>query len=158
MFDVHSVSGTEYQFHIYSPLLPLPLSGVKITQLLLVTGYCCPFMLASPGYHENVAPTFSPPFQCSIIPLYNYPGTCNGCMKVIVLESNIHTPLLTWYDQYHRDLPWRQTSDPYAIWVSEVMLQQTQVKTVIPYFQRFLEKYPTIQDLAASDLQTVLKI
>jgi len=74
------------------------------------------------------------------------------------LIKNIHTPLLTWYDQYHRDLPWRQTSDPYAIWVSEVMLQQTQVKTVIPYFQRFLEKYPTIQDLAASDLQTVLKI
>lgn len=73
------------------------------------------------------------------------------------MKSTIHTPLLTWYDQHHRNLPWRQTSDPYAVWVSEVMLQQTQVNTVIPYFQRFLEKYPTIQDLAASDLQTVLK-
>jgi A/G-specific adenine glycosylase len=70
----------------------------------------------------------------------------------------MHALLLTWYDQYHRNLPWRQTSDPYAIWVSEVMLQQTQVNTVIPYFHRFMEKYPTIQDLAASDLQTVLKI
>ncbi len=69
----------------------------------------------------------------------------------------IQTPLLTWYDHNHRKLPWRETNDPYAVWVSEVMLQQTQVKTVIPYYQRFLSIFPTIQDLAASDLQTVLK-
>ncbi len=72
--------------------------------------------------------------------------------------KNIHIPLLKWYDHNCRNLPWRETSDPYAIWVSEVMLQQTQVKTVIPYYQRFLDAFPTIQDLAASDLQTVLKI
>ncbi len=71
--------------------------------------------------------------------------------------KNIHAPLLTWYDQNHRNLPWRETSDPYAIWVSEVMLQQTQVKTVVPYYGRFLTRFPTIQDLAASDLQAVLK-
>jgi len=72
--------------------------------------------------------------------------------------KNIHAPLLTWYDHNCRNLPWRETNDPYAIWVSEVMLQQTQVKTVIPYYQRFLSTFPTIQDLAASDLQVVLKV
>ena len=73
------------------------------------------------------------------------------------IAKSIHTRLLTWYDQNHRKLPWRETSDPYAVWVSEVMLQQTQVKTVIPYYRRFLSAFPTIEDLAASDLQTVLK-
>ena len=48
--------------------------------------------------------------------------------------------LLDWYDANKRDLPWRRTSDPYAIWVSEIMLQQTTVKTVIPYYQNFLKK------------------
>jgi A/G-specific adenine glycosylase len=71
--------------------------------------------------------------------------------------ANIHAPLLAWYDQNHRKLPWRETSDPYAVWVSEVMLQQTQVKTVIPYYQRFLSAFSTIQSLAGSDLQAVLK-
>jgi len=74
------------------------------------------------------------------------------------IAKNIHTPLLAWYDQNHRKLPWRETSDPYAIWVSEVMLQQTQVKTVVPYYKRFLRTFPTIEDLAASDLQSVLKL
>jgi len=55
-------------------------------------------------------------------------------------------------------MPWRETSDPYRIWLSEVMLQQTQVKTVIPYYQRFLEQFPTIKDLAHSDLQEILKM
>lgn len=65
--------------------------------------------------------------------------------------------LLNWYDINKRDLPWRQTKDPYKIWVSEVMLQQTQVRTVIPYYERFLENFPTVYDLAAADEQFVLK-
>jgi A/G-specific adenine glycosylase len=65
--------------------------------------------------------------------------------------------LLTWYVQSGRDLPWRRTRDPYAIWVSEIMLQQTQVKTVIPYYDRWLAQFPTISSLAAADLQQVLK-
>jgi A/G-specific adenine glycosylase len=73
------------------------------------------------------------------------------------LITLFQTQLLTWYDQNHRKLPWRETKDPYAIWVSEVMLQQTQVKTVIPYYLKFLNRFPTIQDLADSDLQRVLK-
>ncbi|NJK28240.1 MAG: A/G-specific adenine glycosylase [Coleofasciculaceae cyanobacterium SM2_3_26] len=66
--------------------------------------------------------------------------------------------LLHWYDHHRRDLPWRDRSDPYAIWVSEIMLQQTRAETVIPYFQRWLERFPTVFDLAAADLQEVLSL
>ena len=57
--------------------------------------------------------------------------------------------LLKWYDEYGRDLPWRRTVDPYKILVSEVMLQQTQVDRVIPKYHEFLQRYPTVKDLAA---------
>lgn len=66
--------------------------------------------------------------------------------------------LLAWYKSHHRKLPWRDTRIPYCIWLSEVMLQQTQVKTVIPYYLKFLEQFPAIEDLARADLQTVLKM
>jgi len=66
--------------------------------------------------------------------------------------------LTAWYRTDHRDLPWRRTRDPYAIWLSEVMLQQTRVETVIDYYTRFIERYPTIADLAAADDQAVLKM
>lgn len=65
--------------------------------------------------------------------------------------------LLAWYDIHRRDLPWRRTHDPYAIWVSEVMLQQTQVATVIPYYQRFMAQFPTIAALAAAPEAQLLK-
>lgn len=64
--------------------------------------------------------------------------------------------LLAWYDRVRRDLPWRRSLDPYAIWVSEIMLQQTQVKKVIPYFEAFMERFPTVEELALSDIDTVL--
>jgi A/G-specific adenine glycosylase len=66
--------------------------------------------------------------------------------------------LLNWYEKNKRDLPWRKTGEPYRIWLSEVMLQQTQVKTVIPYYQRWLENLPTIQDLAIASEREVLKL
>ena len=65
--------------------------------------------------------------------------------------------LLSWYAKAGRDLPWRKGCDPYDIWVSEIMLQQTQVKTVIPYYLRWLAQFPTIEQLAKADLQQVLK-
>lgn len=65
--------------------------------------------------------------------------------------------LLAWYDQEKRDLPWRRTKDPYAIWVSEIMLQQTQVRTVIPYYKRFLDWFPTIESLANAPEEKLLK-
>ncbi len=70
----------------------------------------------------------------------------------------IVTALLHWFSTNARDLPWRRTRDPYAIWVSEIMLQQTQVKTVIPYWERWLRALPTIQALAAADTATIHKL
>ena len=72
--------------------------------------------------------------------------------------NDIQKELLRWYGKNRRTLPWRNTSDPYAIWVSEVMLQQTQVKTVIPYYERFLSAFPEVQPLAGADLEKVLKL
>jgi A/G-specific adenine glycosylase len=72
--------------------------------------------------------------------------------------TGIRKHLTDWYGIYRRNLPWRQTSDPYAIWVSEVMLQQTQVKTVLAYYSRFIRKFPDIHTLAASRLEDVLKL
>ncbi|MEZ4568646.1 MAG: A/G-specific adenine glycosylase, partial [Desulfobacterales bacterium] len=70
----------------------------------------------------------------------------------------IRTALTRWYAENLRHLPWRGSADPYHIWVSEVMLQQTQVATVIPYFKRFCQAFPDIRALAAADLQDVLKL
>src|SRR5438046_8697090 len=66
--------------------------------------------------------------------------------------------LLTWYRKAHRDLPWRGTSDPYRIWVSEIMLQQTRAVAVIPYYERFLARFPTVATLAAAPEQDVLAL
>lgn len=74
------------------------------------------------------------------------------------IRTRFTRPLLQWYEAAGRDLPWRTNRDPYAIWVSEIMLQQTQVATVRPYFLRFLNAFPTIADLAAADLEKVLKL
>ena len=69
------------------------------------------------------------------------------------------TRLLAWYDHNGRkDLPWHRDRSPYRVWVSEIMLQQTQVATVIPYFERFMQRFPTVTDLAAADLDEVLHL
>ncbi len=81
----------------------------------------------------------------------------------LTLENSANLPpfrrrLLAWYRAHHRRLPWRQTHDPYAIWVSEVMLQQTQVTTVIEYYLRFLKRFPTVRHLADAAEQDVLTL
>ena len=70
----------------------------------------------------------------------------------------IRKRILAWYARNQRDLPWRRTRDPYRIWVSEIMLQQTQVDTVIPYYHCFLESFPTVADLAGAAMDEVLKV
>jgi A/G-specific adenine glycosylase len=70
----------------------------------------------------------------------------------------IRQDLMHWYQTHHRSLPWRENSDPYRIWVSEVMLQQTRVKTAVPYFLAFVDAFPTLEDLAKADLEQVLKL
>ncbi|MBI5930043.1 MAG: A/G-specific adenine glycosylase [Chloroflexi bacterium] len=73
------------------------------------------------------------------------------------MRGDFILPLLTWYEQHAENLPWRQTRNPYHIWLSEIMLQQTQVATVIPYYERFLAKFPTIAALADAPQDDLLK-
>lgn len=72
--------------------------------------------------------------------------------------AKLQKALLRWYSAEKRDLPWRRTRDPYAVWLSEVMLQQTRVDTVIPYYERFLAKFPTVFELAEAPLDDVLTL
>ena len=72
-------------------------------------------------------------------------------------ESKFKNNLVTWFNENQREMPWRETSNPYYIWLSEVMLQQTQVKTVIDYYHRFISRFPTIADLSQAHEDEVLK-
>ena len=65
--------------------------------------------------------------------------------------------LISWFEEEKRDLPWRQDQDPYKVWVSEIMLQQTRVDTVIPYFNRFIDQFPNIEALSMAEEEKVLK-
>lgn len=73
------------------------------------------------------------------------------------MKEEFNSLLIDWYQKNARSLPWRGHSDPYAIWVSEIMLQQTRVETVIPYFERWLQRFPDVASLAAANEQAVLK-
>ncbi len=72
--------------------------------------------------------------------------------------AELAAALVAWYRREARDLPWRGTGDPYRVWLSEVLLQQTQVATVEPYYQRFVDRFPTIAELAAAELDEVLAL
>ncbi len=71
---------------------------------------------------------------------------------------NLRRSLLAWYDQNRRELPWRRDADPYRVWVSEIMLQQTRVAAVVDHYARFLRKFPTVQNLAAAREASVLAV
>lgn len=74
-------------------------------------------------------------------------------------QQPIHKAVLVWFDQHGRhDLPWQRDKSPYPVWVSEIMLQQTQVSTVIPFFERFMERFPNVQSLAEAPIDTVLHL
>ena len=76
-------------------------------------------------------------------------------MEKKALYSRLPDALLPWYDADHRDLPWRENKDPYHIWVSEIMLQQTRVEAVKGYYARFLQALPDIKSLAECDDDTL---
>ncbi|NNM87248.1 MAG: A/G-specific adenine glycosylase [Phycisphaerae bacterium] len=78
--------------------------------------------------------------------------------KLALLQKSLSHRLISWFSAHQRPLPWRQTTDPYLIWVSEIMLQQTQVATVVPYFSRFILHYPSVHRLAAAPLEEVLSL
>src|SRR5215470_15052056 len=73
-------------------------------------------------------------------------------------RDRVRRALIAWYRRGHRDLPWRRTSDPYRIWVSEIMLQQTRAQAVIPYYERFLERFPSEAALAEAEEEEVLAV
>jgi A/G-specific adenine glycosylase len=73
-------------------------------------------------------------------------------------KSALSRSLLQWYAAGHRDLPWRRTSDPYRIWISEIMLQQTRAQAVIPYYELFLDRFPSVESLAAAEEEQVLTL
>ena len=72
--------------------------------------------------------------------------------------ASFRKSLLNWFRQFQRDLPWRRTKDPYKIWLSEIMLQQTRVVAVIPYYERFLARFPDVKSLAAAPEEEVLRL
>ena len=75
------------------------------------------------------------------------------------MTNTFSEAILTWYDKFGRKtLPWQLNKTPYKVWLSEIMLQQTQVATVIPYFERFIARFPTVQDLAAAEQDEVLHL
>ena len=78
-------------------------------------------------------------------------------MKTILDPRRVRRLLLEHYDAHRRDLPWRESREPYSVWISEIMLQQTRVETAIPYYDRWMERFPTVEDLAEADEQSVLK-
>lgn len=82
----------------------------------------------------------------------------NAFLIVFLFPMNFQQELINWYQQHHRDLPWRRTSDPYVIWLSEVILQQTRVEQGLPYFNRFLARFPSVADFAAATENEVLKL
>jgi A/G-specific adenine glycosylase len=82
----------------------------------------------------------------------------NGFFLSSQLIKTLRSQLLAWYRREARDLPWRRVRDPYAIWVSEIMLQQTQVETAVPYFLRFMRQFPNLQALARAKSDQVLKL
>lgn len=91
-----------------------------------------------------LTPTFKPTEECTAL---------DGAKL-----HRIRSRLLEWFEHHRRQMEWRETTDPYAIWVSEIMLQQTQVKTVEPYYRRFMERFPTVRDLADAGAGEVMKV
>ena len=77
-------------------------------------------------------------------------------LEVVNKDEFCHD-LIGWFEEEQRDLPWRKDQDPYKVWVSEIMLQQTRVDTVIPYFNRFIEQFPTVEALSKAEEEKVLK-
>jgi A/G-specific adenine glycosylase len=105
-----------------------------------------------------LAPRRRPPLNLPSVNSEPAAPTLDPVDAAAPLRRRLPRRLLAWFARCRRDFPWRRDRDPYRIWVSEVMLQQTQAATVIPYFERFLLAFPTLTDLAAADEQDVLRL
>jgi A/G-specific adenine glycosylase len=129
-----------------SPPLPTPPAGAKRSCEDLVP------LEVGPASRAGRGPKTLPPGSQGL------PQTSPSAPTPASLRGWIARQLLRWFAQSQRSLPWRRDRDPYRIWVSEVMLQQTQVATVVPYFERFLTVFPTLSALAAAEEQDVLRL
>ena len=77
---------------------------------------------------------------------------------MISTNKNFTQKVISWYTENKRPLPFRKSKDPYKIWLSEIMLQQTQVKTVLPYYKGWIKKFPTLKSVSLSDIDSLLKL
>ena len=84
-------------------------------------------------------------------------ATCGAALQPALIER-LHNSLLGWYAVSQRDLPWRSARDPYAVWISEVMAQQTRIASLLPYYRRFMSRFPTVQSLAGACADDLLKV
>ena len=113
----------------------------------------------NPGRSKNLprSTKLSPRAQRSEVEGPCVPGHNQECkLEDPTHHSHFRRALLNWYDNNKRDLPWRRTRDPYRIWISEIMLQQTRVAAVIEYYDSFLQRFPTVRKLATARLDSVL--
>ena len=94
----------------------------------------------------------------SILRIWYNHTMCGENLTTKTVLQDLPGPLLAWYRANARDLPWRRTTDPYQIWVSEIMLQQTRVAAVLGYYARFLETFPTVEALAAAPEERLMKL
>src|SRR5260370_31360553 len=83
-----------------------------------------------------------------------YPGIMVNGRELVAFRKS----LLGWFRQFQRDLPWRRTKDPYPVWLSEIMLQQTRCAAALPYYERFLQRFPDVHALAAAPQEEVLRL
>src|SRR5271168_2920236 len=127
--------------------------------------------LFSPAGDKERSPRASGPHRiscsltrCRIDPLWRAePLRCeNGCRMSIQLKGRalptFQKRLLAWFERNRRDLPWRSSLDPYRVWVAEIMLQQTRIAAVMPYYDRFLSRFPDVQSLASARQEEVLSM
>src|SRR5271155_845012 len=97
------------------------------------------------------------------VPRKTLPRKCAACAKLLSVMLNdtelrvFRKNLLTWFRRFQRDLPWRRDKDAYRVWLSEIMLQQTRVAAVIPFYEKFLARFPTVVALAEAPTEEVLR-
>src|SRR5579872_3513284 len=100
----------------------------------------------------------SPSRRCAKMPLPAMAPAPSNLVPVPEPElPQMRRRLLAWYRGHKRDLDWRRTRDPYRIWISEIMLQQTRVAAVLPYYRRWLARFPTVRHLARAPIDSVLR-
>src|SRR5271156_6880457 len=101
-------------------------------------------------------------YESHITPLFKN-TSCENSARLLLQRkprslATFQSNLLTWFRAHQRDLPWRESRDPYRIWIAEIMLQQTRIAAVLPYYHRFLKQFPTVESLSRAPQAKVLQL